>query len=132
MRFATISRVSRLRGWVYVAIVSAILAAVIVPAASGDPYWFWQGYLPNASGDRQVFHDNICCQSQNSIRMSWEVGSHGQKFVAVRRSDYGWTGWWSYIYDDWHTYPVSTYVKGGCQNPSPYVATWTNCHLEGG
>jgi hypothetical protein len=113
--------------------VAALVAAVVLLApgsARADPYWFFQGYLPQGDGTRQVFHANVCCTNLNWIRMSWEVGSHPQKFVFVRRSDYGWDGLSSSCWDCWAYYTTPSYVKGGCQNPFPYTATWTNCRIS--
>jgi hypothetical protein len=109
----------------------AVVVILLAPgSARGDPYWFFQGYLPKADGARQVFHVNVCCTTINYIRMSWEVGSHPQKFVTIRRSDYGWDGLTSSCYNCWAQYGTDLYVQGGCQNPFPYTYTWTNCRVS--
>ena len=110
----------------------AALALVLgVPgSAKADSYWFFQGYLPTGDGTRQVFHVNVCCSATNYIRMSWEVGSHPQRFLSIRRSDYGWDGITSSCWNCWSSYGTTKYVQGGCQNPSPYSYTWTNCRLN--
>jgi hypothetical protein len=110
-------------------LVAATVVLLLPAAAKADPYWFFQGYLPLGDGTRQVFKANVCCDSVNEIRMSWEVNSHPQKFVEIRRSDNGWDGFLTSCYDCRLLYSTTTYIKGGCQNPSPYVATWTNCRV---
>jgi hypothetical protein len=113
-----------------IAMVAVVVALLAPGSASADSYWFFQGYLPTGDGTRQVFHANVCCGSMNFIRMSWEVGSHPQKFLSIRRSDYGWDGITTSCWDCWAQYSTDLYVKGGCQNPFPYTYTWTNCRVN--
>jgi hypothetical protein len=113
-----------------VSVVAAVVLLLAPGSARGESYWFFQGYLPQGDGTRQVFHANVCCTNINWIRMSWEVGSHPQKFVAIRRSDYGWDGVESSCWNCWSSYGTDRYVKGGCQNPFPYSFTWTNCRVS--
>ena len=108
----------------------AAFALLFVGVARAHPYWFFQGYLPKSDGTREVFKANVCCDRWNETRMSWEVGSHEQCHVLIRRSDYGWDRECNSTYDSIGDYSTEYYVKAGCQNPYPWGATWTNCRVD--
>jgi hypothetical protein len=117
---------------VLVAAIGLSLASSAM-AWHGGEYWFFQGYLPTAGGDRTAGpHENQCCSSPQWIRMSWTAPSHDMTFIAVRRSDYGWTGLPAYTfngYDQTAGYYVEYYTAGGCQNPPFLSLVWTNCRV---
>jgi hypothetical protein len=121
-----------------IAILATIASAVALTlpmAASADPYWFFQGYLPLSDGTRQVFHDSCNCPNL-LVRMSFQCGSKTMRQVFIYRSNYSWTSidQSAWDCDDYTAYPYDVFVKAGCQNPPivPYIFVYTNCRVGNG
>jgi hypothetical protein len=115
------------------AVASGIL--LIAPGAataSHGSYWFYRGYLPTSDGTRTVHHANVCCETYQWIRMSWECNTHDMNFVAIQYGgswDFFNASWWEC--DTYAGYHSGFYARGGCQNPprSGYYTVWTNCRV---